>query len=191
MFSSRCSPVKFTNLVSRLNSHDHYMAIQELGFGELIRMKRMKVCKRLCQWVLDSFDVNSCSINVGGKVIKICPNDVVDLFGLPSTGEGILRSVSNIDEICKQYSINISNGLDINMVEEDLITVSPRSIEFKAKFVLFAVGTLLCPNTDTSTEKTYLSCLNNDVMHGRANWAGHVFNYLISGISEYKMMGSR
>ena len=104
-------------------------------------MKRMKVCKKLCKWLLDCFDIETSSFKEKERVISIGPDDVVDILGLPAVGSHILTHVRDLDDVCRKYSINSEGGLDINVLKKDLENVSPTSPEFKAKFVLFTVGT--------------------------------------------------
>ena len=191
LFSTRCSPLKFCRVIKKLNSKEHNVAIKELGFDQLMKMKRMKLCHRLCKWVLDNFDVKCSTFTVGNEVVHIGPEDVVRIFGLPSEGGSVLKPVHDIDTLCKRYSINVEKDLNVNALQKDLENVSPQSIEFKAKFVLFAVGTLFCPKSDNWIGKQHMCCLNDEVMSGRANWAEYVYNYLLSGISAYQSLRER
>ena len=190
MLLTRCSPWRFIRKLRQLNSVEHHRAIVEVGMGELIEIKGFKLCKKLILHVVDNFDVVTSSMKIGEQVKIIGVEDVVDILGLPSSGASVSESKTEEKLAWMKFGMNGSKGLKLTALEAELDAASPRTIEFKGKFILYAVGCLLCPNSKTSVDTKYLRWLTEDVTCGKVNWAKEVYEYLIRSIALYKSAGS-
>ncbi|XP_028752725.1 glutamic acid-rich protein-like [Neltuma alba] len=93
-------------------------------------------------------------------------NDVHDFMGLPLKGEEIKVVVSSEDEVFKQWKVVYGN-IPYKKIAS-LLTEKKQDENFEMLFVMFALGTLLCPNTSIcEIKKTYaqlVSMLGEEMM---------------------------
>ncbi|OMO71734.1 hypothetical protein COLO4_28081 [Corchorus olitorius] len=82
------------------------------------------------------------------------------------------------------YNIDSSKKIYLHDLVIDLQKIDAKSNEFKAKFVLYRIGCLLCPWSATYVESALLSYLNKKVLKCEVDWASHVHKMLWSGIDE-------
>ncbi|OMO57625.1 hypothetical protein COLO4_35220 [Corchorus olitorius] len=128
------------------------------------------------------------SFKICGRDYKVGKDDIVDVFGLPNSGECIVESRNAIDreKLAELYNIDSSKKIYLQDLVIDLDMIDGKSNEFKAKFVLYTIGCLLCPRSATYVESSWLGYLNEKVLKGEVDWASHVHKMLWSGINEFK-----
>ncbi|OMO71103.1 hypothetical protein COLO4_28381 [Corchorus olitorius] len=85
-----------------------------------------------------------------------------------------------------RFNIPGNKNIKVYDLEDCIHKAEATSLEFKAKFILFAIGCLLCPRSGTYIDKSYYSCLTEDMFKGRVDWATHVYTVLINGIADFK-----
>jgi hypothetical protein len=62
--------------------------IQGMGFGEILRLTAKALDNRdFLSWLLDRFDPEDMTIQIGGKQIRVTEHNVKCVFGLPNEGE--------------------------------------------------------------------------------------------------------
>ncbi|OMO93460.1 Peptidase C48, SUMO/Sentrin/Ubl1 [Corchorus olitorius] len=85
-----------------------------------------------------------------------------------------------------RFNIPGNKNIKVYDLEDCIHKAEATSLEFKAKFILFAIGCLLCPRSGTYIDKSYYSCLTEDMFKGRVDWATHVYTVLMNGIADFK-----
>ncbi|OMO62313.1 hypothetical protein COLO4_33138 [Corchorus olitorius] len=164
-----------------------------MGFGELNWMKTLNVCGELCLSLVDNFDCINSLFKICGRDYKVGKDDIIDVFGLPNSGEFIVESKNAIDreKLAELYNIDSSKKIYLQDLVIDLDKIDGESNEFKAKFVLYTIGCLLCPRSTTYVESSWLGYLNEKVLKGEVDWVSHVYKMLWSGIDEFQKLVGR
>ncbi|XP_028763105.1 uncharacterized protein LOC114721458 [Neltuma alba] len=112
-------------------------------------------------------------------------NDVHDFMGLPIKGEEIKVAVSGEDEVFKQWRVVYGNVPYKKIAS--LLTEDKQDENFEMLFVMYALGTLLCPNASICVTDYLLKViLSTKDRLGRFDWSSYVLNELYKGIGVYK-----
>uniref|UniRef100_A0A0E0IFN4 Ubiquitin-like protease family profile domain-containing protein n=1 Tax=Oryza nivara TaxID=4536 RepID=A0A0E0IFN4_ORYNI len=167
-----CSIPKFVSLVQNFDSCQKE-AIERIGFGGLLQMPDITLQRITCGHIADRFDVTTECVEIEGIQIPITTFDVQCIMGLPA-GELLItpRPVSD-DEDYKYYS-------------EELLKAKVADEHFLRRFVLFAIGYILCPTTKPFVSSNYLALVKdiNQIKH--INWAALTRDFLIRSLKELK-----
>ena len=123
MVRSRCSPAKVFCLVSKFVTREHEKALDEIGFGPLLKMKWVQLHHSLCSWLLDCVDVNECNLQIGQELIKIDEEYAVEILGFPAEGVEAKRSDIDKEKVSNKYVI-ASKEHKLHVLEKQLVKVS-------------------------------------------------------------------
>ncbi|KAI5337647.1 hypothetical protein L3X38_016918 [Prunus dulcis] len=157
-FITRCSPDRFHRTVEKL-SNEKWLAINAIGF------------------------------ELHGNVIRISAVEFRRVMGLKNTGEDVQLDRPVEDEKVKQLVKSFSgNGKRVLVkgLAEQLEKYEDANEDFKVRFVMFALGTVLCPTSSPSVTGKYLTFLTIPGMIETKNWADHGFNFLCEGVRSFK-----
>ncbi|XP_028791761.1 uncharacterized protein LOC114747576 [Neltuma alba] len=112
-------------------------------------------------------------------------NDVHDFMGLPFEGEEIKAAVSSEDEVFKQWR-TVYGNIPYKKIAS-LLTEEKQDENFEMLFVMYALGTLLCPNASICVSDYLLKViLSTKDRLGKFDWSSYVLNELYKGIRVYK-----
>jgi hypothetical protein len=64
-------------------------AIEQVGFGSLLKIKELDIRREQCKDIADSFDLDSNEFCIKGKKVKMTFKEAGHILGLPSQGEEI------------------------------------------------------------------------------------------------------
>jgi len=64
-------------------------AVNEAGFGSLLKFKDLEIRRDLCKDIAKSFDIDTEEFIINGKRIKLSMKDVHHILGPPAQGDGI------------------------------------------------------------------------------------------------------
>lgn len=184
----QCRPDLFKDVVSTF-SDERKAAVEEMGFGLLLQLRCDQLQCALCGWLVDRFDPDVSSIEVHGKTFKLSPSDFENIMGVKDGGYDVELSDSEDDDI--QALKNIHCGKDksrISMREIAKRLRQPNIVNdtFRVRFVLFLLGTLLCPTSSINLASQYLQPLRETSDIKFKNWATFSFKYLVEGVSAFK-----
>ncbi|BBG99226.1 hypothetical protein Prudu_008841 [Prunus dulcis] len=157
-FITRCSPDRFHRTVEKL-SNEKRLAINAIGF------------------------------ELHGNVIGISAVEFGRVMGLKNTGEDVQLDRPVEDEKVKQLVKSFGgNGKRVLVkgLAEQLEKCENANEDFKVRFVMFALGTVLCPTSSPSVTGKYLTFLTIPGMIETKNWADHGFNFLCEGVRSFK-----
>ncbi|KAI4323855.1 hypothetical protein L6164_023430 [Bauhinia variegata] len=122
------------------------ISIVATGFGGNLQASSTQLPEKLCTWLVDKFDVDSCSLNVHGVKLGLRPTNVTNMLGICDGGEAIsLRMQSTkIDQIRSLY--NLPNwAIYLDKLLTDVVSSSKPIEEFTVKFILYIFGSFLLP----------------------------------------------
>ncbi|KAM3306183.1 putative protein isoform X2 [Capsicum chacoense] len=182
---TRCSPGRLLNVLQRLTP-DQKEAVKSMGFGSILGLRCRTLRRSLCLWLLERFNTVRRSLEICGERIPLTPRDVELVMGLPASGKDVVNSGSDelILELRKRYNAT-NRGISVRLLEERL--AAPEAGEdFKRSFVLYVMGTLLCPTARLDVSPSFLHFLTNmDVLH-QYNWGKFLLDRLVREISRFR-----
>ncbi|KAG9135638.1 hypothetical protein Leryth_002373 [Lithospermum erythrorhizon] len=182
---TRCSPGRLLNVLQQLTP-DQKTAVKSMGFGSILGLRCRTLRRSLCLWLLERFNTVRRTLEICGERIPLTPRDVELVMGLPSNGKDVVSSGSDelILDLRKKY--NASNrGISVRLLEERL-SVPEAGDDFKRSFVLYVLGTLLCPTARLDVSPTFLHFLTNmDLVH-QYNWGKFLLDRLVREVSRYR-----
>lgn len=182
---TRCSPGRLLNVLQRLTP-DQKEAVKSMGFGSILGLRCRTLRRSLCLWILERFNTVRRSLEICGERIPLTPRDVELVMGLPASGKDVVNSGSDelILQLRKRYNAT-NRGISVRLLEERL--AAPEAGEdFKRSFVLYVMGTLLCPTARLDVSPSFLHFLTNmDVLH-QYNWGKFLLDRLVREISRFR-----
>uniref|UniRef100_M1BDZ2 Ubiquitin-protein ligase n=1 Tax=Solanum tuberosum TaxID=4113 RepID=M1BDZ2_SOLTU len=182
---TRCSPGRLLNVLQRLTP-DQKEAVKSMGFGNILGLRCRTLRRSLCLWLLERFNTVRRSLEICGERIPLTPRDVELVMGLPASGKDVVNSGSDelILQLRKRYNAT-NRGISVRLLEERL--AAPEAGEdFKRSFVLYVMGTLLCPTARLDVSPSFLHFLTNmDVLH-QYNWGKFLLDRLVREISRFR-----
>ncbi|KAD2804378.1 hypothetical protein E3N88_37755 [Mikania micrantha] len=78
----RNSPLSLYTFIQSLNTKQK-AAVNKIGFGSILELKITSLPTCLGHWLLANYDSTTCRINLGSHVIKIIPQLVKEVLGIP------------------------------------------------------------------------------------------------------------
>ncbi|GFP78822.1 methionyl-tRNA formyltransferase [Phtheirospermum japonicum] len=182
---TRCSPGRLLNVLQRL-SPDQKAAVKSMGFGSILNLRCRTLRRSLCLWLLEKFNTVRRSLEICGERIPLTPRDVELVMGLSSSGKDVVNSGPDeiIAELRKKYNAT-NRGISVRLLEERL--AAPESGEdFKRSFLLYVLGTLICPTARLDVSPSFLHFLTNmDVVH-QYNWGKFLLDRLVRELFYYE-----
>ncbi|KAK6913576.1 High mobility group box domain [Dillenia turbinata] len=181
---TRCSPGRLHNVLQSLTP-DQKTAVKTMGFGSLLGLRCRTLRRSLCLWLLERFNTASHTLEICGERIPLCPQDVEVVMGLAASGKEVVNSGPDdlIAELRQSYNAT-NHGISLRLLEERL-AVPEAGEDFKRSFVLYALGTLLCPTARLDVSPSFLHFLTNmDVIH-QYNWGKFLLDRLVREVSRF------
>ncbi|CAL9018523.1 unnamed protein product [Prunus brigantina] len=124
-----------------------------------------------------------------GNVFGISVIDFGHVMGLKNTGGDVELDCSVEDEKVKQLVKSFGgNGKRVLVrgLVEQLEKCKNADEEFKVRFVMFALGTVLWPTSSPTMTGNYLTFLTIPGKIETKNWVDHGFNFLREGVRSFK-----
>ena len=184
---TRCAPNRVHLMALNLNERQRFV-IREMGFGGILDLRSIQLDRDFCKWLVDHFDHNSCALDICGRRLPISTKDVEFILGIKSSGVdvSIVASAEEINHICQQHGLNVVGDIPINLLKGKLKEMKTSGKEFVGCFLLFVLGTLLCPTPKPYIKRSFISILLNIDEFKNLNWAKLVLDFLIRGVRKYK-----
>ncbi|XP_028794538.1 uncharacterized protein LOC114750156 [Neltuma alba] len=153
-----------------------------MGFGHLLGITLNKLPRDLCLELIHAYDPPSKQITIRGKTKKVTCTDVRRVLGLPDKGSKVKLDgfKDEVNELKKDYT-----PLTYSQIAEK-IKSDEEDGNFEFYFVLFTVGTLLCPTGSASVSDKVLkvmACTENNWK--KFDWASFVLDKLSEEIKRY------
>ncbi|KAI8541919.1 hypothetical protein RHMOL_Rhmol08G0097900 [Rhododendron molle] len=182
---TRCSPGRLLNVLQRLTP-DQKVSVRSMGFGGLLGLRCRTLRRSLCLWLLERFNTARSSMNICGVRIPLSPQDVELVLGLAADGKDVVNSGPDdlIAELRQSYNAT-NHGISLRLLE-DRLSAPEAGDDFKRSFVLYALGTLLCPTARLDVSPSFLHFLTNmDVIH-QYNWGKFLLDRLVRELLYYE-----
>ncbi|KAH7864603.1 hypothetical protein Vadar_031645 [Vaccinium darrowii] len=168
-------------------------SVKDIGFGGLLRLQCTKLDRRLCEWLVERFDPVSLCLSVFGKKLMITPLDVNHILGLPCGGERVTLKgpLTEIHNFCVKHEVRVQGSFCLNKLKETLEGMKNNydDNDFKVLFVLYMMGTVLCPTSEFGVNKRFLHALKDTSTISKLDWSQFVLEFLANGIKSYKEKG--
>ncbi|MFS7983384.1 putative protein-serine/threonine phosphatase [Helianthus anomalus] len=182
---TRCSPGRLVNVLKHF-TEEQKEAVKSMGFGSLLDLKCRTLRRSLCLWLLERFNTIRRNLEICGERIPLHPHDVELVMGLPASGKEVVNSGPDdlVAELRLKY--NASNrGISVRFLEERLGQPEAGD-DFKRAFLLYVLGTLLCPTARLDVSPSFLHFLTDmDSIH-EYNWAKFLLDRLVREVSRYR-----
>ncbi|KAK9993974.1 hypothetical protein SO802_023677 [Lithocarpus litseifolius] len=184
---TRCAPNRVRLMALNLNESQRFV-IREMGFGSMLDLRSIQLDRDFCKWLVDHFDHNSCALDICGRRLPISTKDVEFILGIKSSGVDVstVAGAEEINHICQQHGLNAVGDIPINLLEGKLKEMKTSGKEFVGFFLLFVLGTLLCPTPKPYIKRSFISILLNIDEFKNLNWVKLVLDFLTRGVRKYK-----
>ncbi|KAL3526986.1 hypothetical protein ACH5RR_011642 [Cinchona calisaya] len=182
---TRCSPGRLLNVLQRLTP-EQKASVKSMGFGSILGLRCRTLRRSLCLWLLERFNTMRRSLEICGERIPLTPLDVELVMGLAASGKDVVASGPDdlILELRQKYNAT-NRGISVRLLEEQLAAPDAGE-DFKRSFVLYVLGTLLCPTARLDVSPTFLHFLTNmDVIH-QYNWGKFLLDRLVREVARYR-----
>uniref|UniRef100_A0A0E0HPI5 Ubiquitin-like protease family profile domain-containing protein n=1 Tax=Oryza nivara TaxID=4536 RepID=A0A0E0HPI5_ORYNI len=114
-------------------------AIEDSGFGNLLKINKIYIDRNLCNAITRSYDKEKKAFTINGTFVMMTLDDVDCLLGLPSKGEEIFEA----PKINKPELFNLYDN------------------HFIQRLILFLVGSFICPTTQRYVCSEYLNLVDD------------------------------
>lgn len=162
---------------------DQIQAVNALGLAGLLHIKKQKRKFQVIEDLAARFDIQSCELEVHGGRLKLTPGGVEWLLGLPSSGLSVEQFIGNDEDVRMMYNLG-SDRIHAGQLGDSLASI-PASPEFQAKFLLYAISTVIRPSTSVYVSPSCFGILKNLSIVCALNWAKYALEGLVSGIKKY------
>ncbi|KAL4387016.1 hypothetical protein GQ457_09G021710 [Hibiscus cannabinus] len=187
--SSRCSLKKLSVLFKEMQRLKNDGVVSEIGFGPLLGLKSRAIHREICRDLVQSFDVESSTMEYHGHKIPIMVEDVEVVLGLKNEGVDVGKVIRKMNgkELGLKYKIN--KKTTYNEMHEEIVSGAFEGDELKARVLLYIVGVFLCPNANIVPSLEHLNLLCFVGLKGKLNWYKWAHERLIDGVSKFKFRG--
>lgn len=182
---TRCSPGRLVNVIKQFTPGQRE-AVRSMGFGSLLDLKCRTLRRSLCLWLLERFNTIRRSLEICGKRIPLFPRDVELVMGLSASGKDVVSSGSDDLVADLRLKYNATNkGISVRFLEEKL-GEQEAGEDFKRAFLLYVLGTLLCPTARLDVSPSFLHFLTDmDSIH-EFNWAKFLLDKLVREVARFR-----
>lgn len=182
---TRYGPALMEFVVSKLPS-SLKEAVRSIGFGCMLDIACGKLPRSLIRALVDGFDPFNATLTMHGKTLKVKNSDMRNLLALPSgnTPVDYLPIFYTQEEFMESWPENM--GIPLFDLIAHLVRSEEADDTFIRRFVLLALGVILCPTASICVESGYLNALLCVRSIGKKDWATWCMNKMIQGVSDWK-----
>ncbi|CAN6336484.1 unnamed protein product [Urochloa humidicola] len=199
MVKTRQNVSYFAEIVEKLKLDSRKSkVIQDYGFGSLLLFDNCAIPLPFSCWVADHIQVKSSDIVVKNKSIPIAVQTIHDVLGIPIGGRPIQDSDSDKGKKDFLGALKLSTLPNFKSFGTKLFKDDISDDEIVRSFLIVALCTFLCPNSNTYPSPKYLLPLV-DVKSAREwDWSGLVHSWLMKskkpaqqGLTDPQQLGTR
>ncbi|KAG5540541.1 hypothetical protein RHGRI_020676 [Rhododendron griersonianum] len=164
-------------------------SVKAMGFGGILELTCTKLDRSLYEWLVQHFDPVSLCLHVHGKDCIITPLDVNHILGLPCGGQRVILEgeYTGIHELCLRHKVGDQGSISFDHLHNYLMNNKKDDDDFKVSFVLYIMGTILCPTSEFGVNKHFLHALKDLLSSVRElDWSQFVLKFLAKGIQKYQ-----
>ncbi|KAK9065230.1 hypothetical protein SSX86_016613 [Deinandra increscens subsp. villosa] len=181
----------FIEMVEGLNEKQK-SEIRRIGFGSVLSFNIKHVPTGLGQWLVNNYDENNNTLNIGSCKLNVTPLEVSQILGIPM-GEELVskkeRPRGTTDEVLAEFKgqfpdhiakrIYLTNVLGIMTSQQDSGWV------FVLNFLVVFNTVFGLTLRNSTVNKRFLSCITADVDVKKFNWCEYVIRNLKREMREW------
>uniref|UniRef100_A0A0E0HAN1 Ubiquitin-like protease family profile domain-containing protein n=1 Tax=Oryza nivara TaxID=4536 RepID=A0A0E0HAN1_ORYNI len=183
---SRLNITYFSNLIEGL-SNEQRSIIENSSFGSLLNFQRCAIPLSFVKWIASHTDVSCSDIVVNGRSIPINPNTTNFILGIQNGGLEIKHDndagkhffhqhYGSTKPLISFFGTKLLSDKGVNKLPED---------DVLRCFMVVALSTFLCPNSDTHPSPKYLEPLIDVKSSSKWNWSKFVYEWLMTYIAKF------
>ncbi|RYQ79205.1 hypothetical protein Ahy_Scaffold6g107913 [Arachis hypogaea] len=164
----------------------------ELGFGGLMHIPLMNVPHKLLKELANSFNLDKSKLDTSYGSFKVKPKIIGAALGLNASGDLVSDKVSykkHSEEnklIFRRFQGKTLKNLIDGMMNISVDNDHDR-LTFKKIFILYIQMAFLLPTTINKVSPVHLTQIFQMDKITEGNWGGHVLNFIIKGITNYRL----
>lgn len=180
-----CGVNQFAKLVAKLTTYQREWVV-DMGFEELLHMRVINIEPKFGFWITSKFDPETLELKIRDNYkVKLDEEMVCWVLGLKS-GEHLINPTRS--EMCVDYhnkrqekKNKYYGAIKESEVYSQIIQGDPNEQKFKTQFLLYALGTILCPMRECG----WISPLHANVLEyatkaSHCNWAKYLLDWLVT-----------
>ncbi|CAN1806133.1 hypothetical protein LINPERHAP1_LOCUS24566 [Linum perenne] len=189
---TKCSPNRIVEVMKGSPSEPKLKALSELGFSGITSIKMTSVGIEFMHWIFEIYNAETKSFHIGpNQTLRLTEEDVEIVYGLPRG-----RREVEVKGWSTQYLVSLAVDLGLHDGNSGTEHIDLKELRKKMDkeegcskwskyFVLYAIGSLLCPNTHPRTPLKYVGMLRfEDMKEFREfNWCKHVIDHFDNGMA--------
>jgi hypothetical protein len=174
----------FTEVIQALDEEKKEM-IRSHGFGSLLDFACSSAPVKFAAWICLKLNCRLGDIIVNNKSIKLSPESVHDVLGLPLGGRDILRS----SEDGKALFFSRADRNKLSSVYEQREKLKRSDLgddEFMRTFLAVALSYFLCPSAGVVLSPKYLGPLVDIKTAKDWDWSKLVYDWVIKNVARFQ-----
>jgi len=185
----RCSTSRLKKLCDDLSEKQKYF-VRANGFGHFLNLSVFTVPIPLLEWVMRNFQVGVKEFQYGDKRIRFTRAMIQQVFCFicGDTPVNLDNVSAELIEEARLVSVDyVINGRKPSIAEAVRLCLAENNEDaFMRSFMVVALGTLICPNTQNSFDLNILSYLMRPAEIRNYDWATFAFDYIIQEVLRFQ-----
>ncbi|KAI8554724.1 hypothetical protein RHMOL_Rhmol05G0120600 [Rhododendron molle] len=109
-------------------------------------------------------------------------------LGLPCGGQKVILKgeYTEIHELCLRHEVGDQGSISFDHLHNYLMNNKKDDDDFKVSFLLYIMGTILCPTSEFGVNKRFLHALKDLSSVRKLDWSQFVLKFLAEGIQKYQ-----
>ncbi len=162
-------------------------AIEDSGLGNLLKINKIHIDRNLCNEITRSYDKEKKAFNINGTFVTMTLDDIDCLLGLPSKGDEIFEAPKiNNHELFNLYKKEGQTIITLQALWEAIINSSSYDDHFIQRFIIFSIGSFICPTTQRYVRLEYLNLVDDIDKMRELNWSSLTLNQLLKCILKFR-----
>ena len=166
--------------------------IETYGFGSLLHFDKCAIPLAFSRWIADQVQVRSSDIVVRNKSIPITVRVVHDILGIPIGGSSVTKCDAERGKKEFLEVLRLSKLPNFKYFGDKLKKKDISDDDLVRSFLIVALATFLCPNSNTYPSTKHLLPLVDIKNAKDRDWSNYVHFWLMEDIRKYQcnMMSS-
>ncbi|RYR20846.1 hypothetical protein Ahy_B03g066094 [Arachis hypogaea] len=178
---------KFRNM-----SEEKKTIVRDLEFGGLMHIPPLRVHHQILRELANSFKLGENKLETGYGLFKISPKTIGVALGINASGDLFPQKVNykDLSEDDKQIFRRFQGKTLKNLTDEMMVIVVDNEqgcLMFKRIFILYIQMAFLLPTKINKISPAHLTPIFKMDTITERNWGGHVLNFIVKGITDYKV----
>lgn len=188
VFDDRCSPGALLSVIQGFNEVQKD-CVEDMGFGDLLKMKMTEVPGALSCFVLEKFDSTTKKIILQRGKIDVTRESVHQILGFPlgrkKFSELPLRTIE--DNTYEEWTQQFENKSMIRLQEIKMKIVSSNKADmnFKMNFLALLINSLIESSSSGKANTSPLKYIMEDTKISNIDWCSYLIDCLVKTKQSY------